>query len=177
MKKIALIVIFTLSYFGAEAQSTKGTFQLGLGGLPIVYPLNPLPAGYTLRGNIGYFLSDRWSVGLTPFYGKVSSMESAGVNVYCRYYLINKERWALFAEGGGGVGNLRYEFLPQLNGNMSSFNIGPGFHYLFESKSKNQVAIEFLLQYGRLQNMTHPESTTTGHIMIPTLGVQYFIKK
>jgi hypothetical protein len=176
MKKIALITILTLIYFGAGAQSTKGTFQLGLGGLPIIYPNNSLETGYTLRGNIGYFLMDRLSVGLIPFAGKVQDMQSVGANIYFRYYIINK-RFALFAEGGGGIGNLKYEFSPQYNGTMSSFNIGPGFHYLFKSKSQNKLAIEFLLQYLRLQNVNYPENTTTGNTLIPTLGIQYYINK
>lgn len=176
MKKIALITFLTLIYFGAEAQSAKGTFQLGLGGLPIIYPNNSLETGYALRVNVGYFLIDRLSVGLIPFTGKVQDIQSVGANIYFRYYIINK-RFALFAEGGGGIGNLKYEFSPQYNGTMSSFNIGPGFHYLFKSKSENKLAIEFLLQYGRLQNIIFPETTITGNTLIPTLGIQYFINK
>jgi len=176
MKKTALITILALIYFGAEAQSVKGTFQLGFGGLPIIYPDNSAAMGYSLRANIGYFPIDRLSIGITPFAGKVQDMQSIGANIYFRYYIIN-QRFALFADGGGGIGNLTYEFSPQYNGLMSSFNIGPGIHYLFKSRSENKLAIEFLLQYARLQNINYPENTVTGNTLIPTLGIQYFMNR
>lgn len=176
MKKTLLLIISAFIYLGAAAQSTKGTLQLGLGGMPIIYPNGSLVTGYSVRGNIGYFPINRLSVGLMPFAGKVEDMESIGANLYVRYYLLNK-RFSLFAEGGGGIGSLRYGYAPQFNGAMRAFIIGPGFHYQFKSNSQNKLAIECMVQYGRLQNMRFPESTETGHTLIPTVGIQYFIQK
>lgn len=176
MKKCGLIFIMLLAYFCSEAQSEKGTFQLGIGGLPIFYPDNSGETGFSLRANIGYFPINKLAVGLMPFAGKVEDMNSIGASIYLRYYIINK-RFSLFAEGGGGFGNLKYKDSPQYDGKMNSFNIGPGFHYLFKSKSKNKLAIEFLLQYARLQNINYPENTLTGNTLIPTIGIQYFFKK
>jgi hypothetical protein len=176
MKNIGLILIMILVPFSSKAQSEKGTFQVGLGGLPIIYPDNSSESGYSLRGNIGYFPINRLSVGLMPFAGKVQDMNSIGASIYLRYYILSK-RFALFIEGGGGFGNLKYDDSPQYNGTMNSFNIGPGFHYTFKSKHKNKLAIEFLVQYARLQNINYPENTATGNTLIPTLGIQYFINK
>ena len=103
-------------------------------------------------------------------------MKSIGAGIYLRDYIINK-RVSLFLEGGSGFGNLNYKDAPQYDGTMNSFNIGPGIHYTFKSKSKNKFTIEFLFQYARLQNISHPESTLTGSTIIPTLGIQYFISK
>jgi hypothetical protein len=165
-----------LVYFCSQAQSEKGTFQLGIGGLPIIYPDNSGETGYAIRANLGYFPINKLSIGLMPFAGKVEDMKSIGASIYLRYYIINK-RFSLFVEGSGGYGNLKYEDSPRYDGTMNSLNIGPGIHYAFKSKHKNKLNIEFLLQYGRLQNISYPENTATGNTLIPTIGIQYFIKK
>ena len=71
------------------------------------------------------------------------------------------------------VTNLKYENSPEYDGTMNSINIGPGIHYVF----KNKLAIEFLLQYAKLRNITHPETTFNGITLLSTLGIQYFILK
>jgi hypothetical protein len=176
MKNIGLILIMLLAYFYSQAQSEKGTFQLGIGGLPIIYPDNSGETGYAIRANFGYFPTNKLTIGLMPFAGRVGNMKSIGTSIYLRYYIINK-KFSLFVEGSGGFGNLKYEDSPQYDGAMNSLNIGPGIHYTFKSKHKNKLAIEFLLQYARLQNINYPENTLTGNTLIPTIGIQYFIKK
>ena len=154
MKKTALIFITILLYFNSQAQIEKGGFQVGIGGLPIIYPDNSGETGYSLRANFGYFPINKLTVGIMPFVGKVEDMKSIGASIYLRYYITNK-RVSFFVEAGGGFGNLKYEDSPQYNGTMNSITIGPGIHYKF----KNNLAIEFLLQYARLRNISYPEST------------------
>jgi hypothetical protein len=55
MKNIGLILIMILVPFSSKAQSEKGTFQVGLGGLPIIYPDNSSESGYSLRGTYWLF--------------------------------------------------------------------------------------------------------------------------
>ena len=172
MKNIAFIFIMLFAFFCSHAQYEKGTFQLGIGGMPIIYPDNSEETGYSLRANFGYFPINKLVVGLMPFVGKVDQMKSVGANIYLRYYLTNNS-FSVFIEASGGFGNLEYENTPQHNGTMTAIILGPGIHYKF----KNNLAIEFLLQYGRLQNISYPENTATGNTLIPTLGIQYFIKK
>ena len=172
MKNIGLIFILIFVHLSSEAQSEKGNFQLGIGGLPIIYPDNSGNTGFSLRVNFGYFPINRLTVGAMPFVGKVDQMKSIGANIYLRYYLMNK-RFSLFVEASGGFGNLKYENSSQYNGTMNSIILGPGIHYKF----KNNLAIEFLLQYARLKNINYPENTLTGNTFIPTVGIQYFIKK
>ena len=170
MKKIGLILIAILLYNNSQAQCEKGTFQLGIGGMPILYPDDSEDPGYSLRVNFGYFPINKLSVGVMPFIGKVDQMKSIGLNVYLRYYLLNK-RFSLFAEASGGFGNLKYENSPQYNGTMNAIILGPGIHY----KIKNNLGIEFLLQYGRLRNISYKENTSIGNTLIPSLGIQFFI--
>ena len=172
MKKTALILLTFFLSFNSQAQSEKGTIQIGIGGFPIIYPDNSDQTGYSLRANFGYFPVNKLSIGLMPFAGKVEDMKSIGLSIYSRYYITNN-RFSFFVEAGGGFGNLKYEDSPQYNGTMNSINLGPGIHYKF----KNNLAIEFLLQYARLRNISYPESTLIGNTIIPTLGIQYFIGK
>lgn len=172
MKKLILLTITLVFCFQAEAQIGKGSYQIGIGGLPIIYPNNEAETGYSLRANFGYFLGDNLAIGILPFAGKVNDMSSFGASIYLRFYLMNKGV-SLFIEGGGGFGNLKYDFSPQYNGTMNTLNLGPGIHYKF----KNKLAVEFLLQYARLQNITFPENTSTGNTVIPTFGIQYFIER
>ena len=172
MKKTLITFIFCLLYLLTSAQTEKGTLQLGIGGLPVFYPNNSLPTGYSLRANVGYFISNRFAVGIMPFAGKVEEINSIGASVYSRLYLIDK-KYAIFLEAGAGFGSVKYDNSSWINGTMSTVNIGPGMHYTF----KNKLSVELLLQYARLKNISYPENTLTGNTFIPTLGIQYFIFK
>lgn len=172
MKEIVLVFITILLCFNSQAQSEKEIFQVGIGGMPIIYPDNSEEPGYSLRANFGYFPTNKLTVGVMPFVGKVDQMKSIGASIYFRYYVMDK-KISVFVEAAGGFGNLKYEHSSQYNGTMNSINLGPGIHYKF----KNNLAIEFLLQYARLRNINYPESTLIGNTLIPTLGIQYFIRK
>ena len=148
MKISGLIFLAFLISLNAQAQrdslntqalSEKGTFQVGIGGLPIIYPGSYDDIGYSLRANIGYFPIKKLAVGLMPFAGKVDDMKSIGASIYLRYYLMNK-KVSIFFEGGFGFGSLKYEDSPRYDGTMNSFTFGPGVHYSF----KNKLAIELL---------------------------------
>lgn len=170
--KLSLTILTFLLYFNTHAQNEKGTFQIGLGGLPVIYPDNTSDTGYSLRANVGYFPMDKFAIGIMPYAGKVEDMQSFGANIYMRYYITDK-KVSFFVEAGAGLGDLKYEYTPQINGMMSSFNVGPGIQYSI----KNNFSIEFLAQYARLRNVEYPESTTLGNTFIPTIGIQYFIRK
>lgn len=172
MNKILLLSITLLLCLTTQAQTEKGTIQAGIGGLPIIYPNTDIEPGYSLRINYGYFLANRLAIGIVPFAGKVNGINSLGASAYLRYYLMNSSV-SIFLEAGGGFGNLKYDTSPQFNGTMSTINLGPGVHYIF----KNNLAIEFLIQYANLRNITFPENTSVGNTVIPTLGIQYFIER
>ena len=167
-----LVCILTLTFIHSHAQIEKGTYQVGIGGLPIIYPNVEEPLGYSLRVNYGFFLVDNLSIGILPFSGRVGDISSFGANCYLRYYLMNS-KFSLFLEGGGGLGRLEYDYSPRYNGTLLSINIGPGLHYL----PKNKLAFEFLFQYARLSNIEFPDNTSIGHTIIPSLGIQYFIRR
>ncbi|MEM9328795.1 MAG: hypothetical protein AAGA85_24230 [Bacteroidota bacterium] len=169
-KRSYLLAIFFSVSLTLYAQDREGSFQMGLGGLPLIYPDNSLPTGYSVRGNFGYFLLDDLAVGVMPFGGEVDNLNALGANLYARYYVVNKSV-SVFLEVGAGMGRVTYDDTPQFNGTMVSLNAGPGIAYNF-----NRIfAIEFIPQYARLQNITHRENTNVGNVLIPTLGVQFSI--
>lgn len=169
MKYILLVTLLSAS-LSMNAQHNKGSFEVGVGGLPILYPDNSQPTGFSLRANAGYFLIDNLSIGLMPFVGKVGDINSLGASVYARYYL-TQQRLSIFLEAAGGFGSLTYGNTPEFDGTMSSFNIGPGVQY----ELKGKVSLEFLMQYARLRNESFPESTLTGNTVIPTFGINFRI--
>ncbi len=172
MKKPILIFLSFFLPFFCQSQTEKGAFHFGIGGLPIFYPDGSLETGYSLRANIGYFPVDKLSIGIMPFLGQVGEIKSQGASLYLRYYLLSS-RTSIFLEGAAGLGKVKYDNSTYLNGTMSSYNIGPGVHYMLNDK----LAIELIVQYARLQNITNPENTYVSNTFIPTLGLQYYLKK
>lgn len=171
MKKQILIILIFLTPFLCQSQTEKGNFHIGIGGLPIFYPDGSLETGYSLRANIGYFPVDKLAIGFMPFLGQVEEIKSQGASIYLRYYLLSR-RTSLFLEAAAGLGRVQYDYSTNLNGTMSSYNIGPGVHFMLNDK----ISIELIAQYARLQNITHPESTLVSNTIIPTIGIQYYFK-
>ncbi|MEM7299142.1 MAG: hypothetical protein AAF391_12860, partial [Bacteroidota bacterium] len=97
MKNFLLLTVFFLLVFKSLGQIEKGTFQAGIGGLPIIFN-DSSPTGYSLRANIGFFLTNKLSVGLIPFVGKIDDINSRGISLYSRYYFRDK-KVSLFLEG------------------------------------------------------------------------------
>lgn len=170
MKNFILITLFLFA-FKTWGQIEKGTFQAGIGGLPIVYFDNTAPTGYSLKANVGFFPTNKLAIGFMPFIGKVDDMKSRGVSFYSRYYFQDK-KLVIFLEGSAGLGRLSYEDTPEFDGTMSTVSIGPGFGY----RLNNRLMFEFIPQFARLRNESHPESTYVGNTFIPTIGLQFFFK-
>ena len=171
MKKLLFILLLFISVT-AMSQNKKGTIQVGIGGLPIIYFDNSVPTGYSLRANVGYFVSDRLAVGVLPFAGKVDQISSLGAAIYSRYYLTDS-KLSFFLEGSVGLGTVNYERDSNFDGTMSSVSFGPGFGYRLNPK----FTIEFLAQYARLKNESFPESTLLGNTFMPTFTIQYSLFK
>jgi hypothetical protein len=153
-------------------QANINQFQFGVGGMPIIYPNNMAETGYSLRANFGFFPSRRLAIGILPFTGKVEDMQGLGANFYSRYYFVNR-KFSFFLEGAVGLGTIQYESTPQLNGLLNTINLGPGLSYRLSEVFK----LELLLQFARLVNISFPEQTYTGDILIPSIGVQYYMKQ
>jgi hypothetical protein len=172
MKKAFLIVPVLLLSTLLHSQTKKGTFQVGVSGLPIIYFDNSLPNGYSLRANVGYFPLENFSIGLSPYFGQVAEISSLGTNLYTRYYFLSS-RVSLFAEASSGLGSVKYDENSNLNGTMNSLALGPG----VALSIKDKLALEIIVQYARLRNITHPRDTQLGNTFIPSIGLQYFIGK
>lgn len=172
MKKLLFFFVSSvLLIYSLQAQQ-KGDLMIGAGGLPVIYPDNSLPTGYSVRANFNFFPVDRFAIGIMPFAGKVDEITGIGVHGHMRYYFTDS-RLSIFGDVGFGFGAVRYDILTELDGTMSSVVVGPGLSY----KLGGRLAVEAIFQYARLQNISYPENAATGNTFLPTIGLQYYIKK
>ena len=172
-----LFFLFVLS-FSVQAQDNNLDYkqQVGLTGLPIYYFSGGIQ-GVSIYGSIGWFTGDHAAIGFRPFYGKVSNMQSIGTNLYYRYHF-NKNRTKVFFDANIGMGYLWYSggfidfdnLRQDPNGIMFNYALGPG----VDVEIKNGLHFEFLIQYLRMRNITHPDNTSIGRTLIPSLGIQKF---
>lgn len=183
----SLFFLYTMA-IQAQEQVKSVSKQIGLTGLPIIYLNNGVGNnglnGIALYGSVGWFFQKYNVVGIRPFYGVVDvgfngvqRLNSAGSNVYYRRYL-NQQKWSFFVDANVGFGHIWYSSkipdfnvsLKELNGIMFNYAVGPGVDY----KVKNGWNIELLIQYLQMKNINHPEDTTVGKTLIPSIGVNKF---
>lgn len=184
----SILFFFAISINAQEATTTVSK-QIGITGLPLLY-LNggtgnaPGLNGLALYGNAGWFIKKHNVIGLRPFFGIVDSgdeynqrIHSAGSNVYYRRYL-NQKRWSFFVDANAGFGYTWYssrfpdydDFLKGLNGIMFNCALGPGIDF----EINDGLNIEFIIQYLYMRNISHPDNTTPGKTVIPSIGIQQF---
>ncbi|MCP3931431.1 MAG: transporter [Bacteroidetes bacterium] len=170
MKNFTLIMIALFFYLNGHGQTEKGTFQIGIGGLPIIsLAKNSFPVGYSSKAYLGYFPAKKLAVGIMPYLGKVDATSYIGANAYVRYYLSDKNL-SLFLEATTGIVNLKYGDASQSKETLNTITIGPGVHYLFNKR----LSVELHLQYARLTNIFE-EGTGHADFFAPSIGIQYFI--
>lgn len=187
MKKICVLLVFTflLCPILNSQEILPRNKQLGLTGLPVIYLNSGLNArGFALYANGGWFISDKISLGARPFFGRVNfggspsqEINALGFNFYFRFYF-GEGKVMPFFDVNAGVGRLWYtsdnpffqEQIGEVNGAMFNFAFGPG----IDIPIGNNYAIEIVVQYLRMRNISFPEETTIGNTLIPSIGVQRF---
>jgi hypothetical protein len=190
MKKAILLVITTCSiFFNANSQITKGNWMLGGdAGFSSNQSINVIGESTTsifhLSGNVGYFITNKFAIGLKPNLlfestkrenGKLSQNISA-VGPFIRYYFFPFDgRINFFTEGsyslginksyGNGISS--YNFSNQIN--SFSFIGGPA---IFLNSS---VALELSLGY--IQNRIIDGTKNGTNIFQIGLGLQFHLEK
>ena len=100
IKKALLLFSFCFIMLSLTAQSSRqASWEIGLTGIPIIYPGIDNIGGFALTLNAGHFLTDNLAFGLRPFYGKVVSgtapanekISSFGANIYARWHFGTKK--------------------------------------------------------------------------------------
>ena len=176
MKKIKLITALTLLLtVNANSQITKGNWMVGGSGSFYSYQLieNSVTnsgMGVELRPNIGFFIKDKFAIGITPLFAyskpeNGSSVTSYGIGPYIRYYLLKPESRVNI------LTQVEYAYSGSNNSNDKStaldFKVGPAFYF------NSSVALEMTLNY----NLNKLNSTTNYNIFSLGLGFQIHLEK
>ena len=178
MKTIHLFFSITLlSFLTSNAQITKGNWMVGGNGSFYSAQLknentntSSNSIGLELRPNLGYFVIDKFAVGITPLiaYNKPengNSVTSYGIGPYARYYLLKTENKINVLTQVG------YAYSGSNNSNNKStaldFKAGPVVYF------NNSVAFEMTINY----NINNLNSSTTYNILSIGLGFQIHLEK
>ncbi len=168
---VALLFAGTIS----QAQITKGNWMVGGSGSFFSGHLksetdNLNFYGFDLRPNVGYFIADKFGVGLTPLltYSKTeggSSVTNYGIGPYVRYYLLKPDKIVNVLTQVG------YSYVGTSNSNKNStavdFKAGPVIYF------NSSVAFEMTLNY----NINNLSSDTRYNIFSVGMGFQIHLEK
>jgi hypothetical protein len=207
-QKLLLLSILLLAFAGtASAQSHKGEFYLG-GSLS--YDYNSYGStntfnyneGYTIyttskitsfsiRPEFGFFISDKWSIGIQPVYSRTSGTETSnffsyttaaddyvssdpyhndvvGIGVHARYYCMISDKFGFFPEFGISTLNNTTYF------KYGTFSLGGTPNFVFFPTPKLGVNLGF---GGVSYNLDYQTKDSTFHLGLNdniSFGLNYF---
>lgn len=177
-------------------QLERNTTQIGISGLPVFDVLKFFPdnkiSGVAVTGNLGYLGLKNTSVGIQPYYAKVSNIYTRlskkekqeiklyGLNTYVRYYFIRKEKFLTYTSASLGFGNSEdrtidlSSLIPIKNSqsNTSVFvaMLGAGLNYFI---IKN-LALELNVSYINIKYIATPPYNVRFQTVAPTIGLQFY---
>jgi len=190
-----LIFILTLFSFSALAQIEKGSWQIGINGAPLVDTYVSKVSGGLFSVNVDYFLSNRMSVGIAPYYGftrdvghygydlitmqpvgyKKKSYDSFGFNIDMKFFLLKSNIVKPYVTLLGGVGKTFYTFYSETEGktrmyerktNYNSYNLGLGLGAQF--KIANNMYIDAKVMYSCIASFEDPAPVK---FVYPSIGL------
>jgi hypothetical protein len=164
MKKILLLLILTTAYSKARCQLDKGIWLLGGSGSFYNYheAYNSTPTAFTAKytemdisASIGYFLADKFAVGLRPTFSSVKGevIDNLSTNSYkiavgpfARYYFLQMDRpFNLLSDISYQSGiNKRIDAFHE-KGKYNTFSVMAGPEIFFNSSA----GLEILLGYSQ----------------------------
>lgn len=206
-KLLALFTLFISISMAASAQTTKGTFYLG-GSVSYDYSsfgsssIIDYNEGYTnyvitkvgnlsIRPEIGFFISDKWSIGVQAVYSRNSGTETSnyfsytnaaddyiasdnyhtdilGLGVHARYYCMINDKFGFFPEGGVSTLNNATYF------KYGTFSVGVTPNFVFFPTSKLGVNLGF---GGVAYNLDYQTKDSTFHFGLNdaiSFGLNYY---
>jgi opacity protein-like surface antigen len=124
-----------------HAQTTKGTWLLG--GNASFQSIDE-ESVFTLNPNLGYFVADRFAVGLNAGFTKFNELTTLSLGPYLKGYFLTSERGSLFAAAGFDYTNISLPGSNSFSG--TGYNIGAGYAVFLNSS----IALELGAKYSRL---------------------------
>ncbi|MCR8557077.1 hypothetical protein KXD93_05465 [Mucilaginibacter sp. BJC16-A38] len=206
-KLLAFFILLISISTAASAQTTKGTFYLG-GSVSYDYSsfgsssVIDYSEGYTnyvtskignlsIRPEIGFFISDKWSIGVQAVYSRNSGTETsnyfsytnsadnyvssdkyhtdvAGIGVHARYYCMISDKFGFFPELGISTLNNTTYF------KYGTFSIGTTPNFVFFPTQKLGVNLGF---GGLAYNLDYQTKDSTFHLGLNdniSFGLNYY---
>jgi hypothetical protein len=184
MKTIQTLFIVTLLFsLTASSQITGGNWMVGGSGRFVSNSIKTtIKADNTtqtlsgkvliLQPNIGYFLADKFAVGLSPTFGVNFLADFTetyySVGGFSRYYLLKSDKLI------NVLTQIEYSYSPRLNGRSSSedlgFKAGPVLYF------NNSVALELTLNYN-IVKYDDDFATSKYNTIIVGIGFQIHLEK
>ena len=137
MKK--LILFFVAVLFAASVSAERGSMVLSGGAsFSSQNEVNGSPSQsfFTILPNFQYFLTDRFSLGVsagftTSQWGDHDRRNTTRAGVFGRYYLLRTDRFGFFGQAGSGI-----EFANEAAGDWTRLNLGisSGVQYFINSR-------------------------------------------
>jgi hypothetical protein len=194
MKHLVLISLFSVLYFTAQSQLSKGAWLVGGTGsfssTKNSYSNNTTyfssdQVHVNIAPDLAYFVFDKFALGLKPSFNKsknhVTSLPSGGnsnenrlnIGPFARYYLLNSDKqFNILTEASYQYGF--YWFTPT-KGHRNTFSASAGpVVYLNTS-----VGLEFLIGYYWQNEEINDESKSINKErgLLMTLGFQFYLEK
>ncbi len=196
IKNLIFAFIFTVSINSSLlGQIKKGSWQIGLSGSPLFDTNISGLQGGLFSGNVDYSLSDKFSIGLMPYFGFTKnevtyiyntvldqpvyyskySYKSFGLNIDFKYFLIKSTKIKPYVSFIPGVGKTRYSYF-ETDGmgdvrideirDYNTFNLGVGLGALF--KISEAFYIDTKVTYSSVADMSKPNPIK---FIYPSIGI------
>ncbi len=191
MKKLLfLFSFFSLIFLKANSQLSQGNWLVGGSGsfnsrngsyITTTINYDAKFTEYTISPKIGYFILDKFSIGLKPTLSRIkadyfppasgySDESRFFIGPYVRYYLLNIDKqFNILAEGSYQFGKFKSE---NINGEIKNYSvfIGPVLYF------NSSVGLEFLIGYSNnSENIQHLKSSIKN--LQVEVGFQIHLKK
>lgn len=194
MKKITLIVILINFYSIAKCQLDQGTWLVGGTGSFYSYneDFSTTSISYTVKArsidvsaSVGYFLIDRLTTGLRPYFSAFKSESSAGgkmnyyrlaIGPFARYYFFEGDRIVNLLMDVGYQFGVNKDFPTVLNkGKFNIFSAMGGAEVFFNSSAGLEVLFGYVNKESSLDDSPSQLSSKKG--LQVSIGFQLHLEK
>ena len=133
--------------------------------------------GMIVKADAEFLLTNRLSFVTSGFYANNTTFDNAsgitfnafGVIPSLQYYVINKEKWAVYGLAGYGFGFTDRSFRGSQNSAITVVSFGAGAHY----KVGNKWYLKLQLPYFKAQNISFGFAEVEG--IAPFIGMSYLL--
>ncbi len=196
IKIFVVAFIFLIGYSPSLlGQIEKGSWQVGLSGAPLFDTNASGLQGGLFTGSVDYSFSNRFAIGLMPYYGFTKnevtyiyntvlnqhvhyseySYKSFGLNLDFKFYMLNSVKIKPYISFISGIGKTRYNYFEtdglgdvrtDEKSDYNTFNLGLGLGSLF--KISETMYIDVKVTYSSVADLSKPNPIK---FVYPSIGI------